>query len=661
MWMEAVNHSGTFAGLSCSRLLAYLHRNRFDGTLRVSRGPLLKLLYFQGGEIVMASSNDPGDHLAPILIREGKLKAEQLDLARKSSKAGTSLARILVQMGFLTSGELFAGARQQLRQIVGSLLGLPDAGYQIQEGYFPREITSLNVDTREMLLDLVRNIRERSLLLSEVGSPDTLYVPTPSLAAASGGERLPRIWQEYSERFNAPLTIQGFGQAAGLDDFAASKVVYGLSLLGLVQRHSEPAGEPVSAPPPGESPDQGAEGSSSEGRPTTGGERPRQDLQEETGPGLPPAEKAGAGLPSPGIPEDSRQAGASEGLLQESDSRGSRFGAQATDGESTVDIRTPPSNLPTEARKDWNLGGTVSPGRPLLALEAAVGEERHAQGGPIRLDFKGAMHSSSPGGSSRSTGSWGVFSILMGLGLLGCALFWFISYHEPTAVSPEATPPAGTVATGQESAPIGERAERGSAEQQTAGADETGTDTGREEQPTTDPANTSIQPPGDSPSAPPANPPSESEAKPPSGSPQNLPGLSAGAKEADAGGFSPFGPTIRFAEARALLDRDDFQGATALWLEMAGKETSRGFTLQIAIACKEETLRKASIRTRGSISFFAVPFSLNGSTCYRLCWGGYQSLEEAQAAKSTVPGYFLDEGGKPVVVSMAKLVSGGSH
>ena len=103
--MESVNNSGTFAEVSFPRLLVHLHQDRFDGTLRVTQQGPVKLLYFQRGEIAMASSNDSRDHLAPILIREGKLKSEQLDLARKSAKPGTSLARVLVQMGFLTSGE----------------------------------------------------------------------------------------------------------------------------------------------------------------------------------------------------------------------------------------------------------------------------------------------------------------------------------------------------------------------------------------------------------------------------------------------------------------------------------------------------------------------------------------------------------------------------
>jgi len=181
-------------------VLVHLHQARFDGTLRVTQQGSVKLLFFQRGEIAMASSNESRDHLAPILIREGKLKNEQLDLARKSAKPGTSLARVLVQMGFLTSGELFAGARQQLRQIVGSLLCLTDAQYSLEKDHFPREITSLNVDTREMILDLVRKITERTFILSEVGSPDTRWEPVPAFPEMLAALRPPNPWKELADR-----------------------------------------------------------------------------------------------------------------------------------------------------------------------------------------------------------------------------------------------------------------------------------------------------------------------------------------------------------------------------------------------------------------------------------------------------------------------------
>jgi septal ring-binding cell division protein DamX len=88
---------------------------------------------------------------------------------------------------------------------------------------------------------------------------------------------------------------------------------------------------------------------------------------------------------------------------------------------------------------------------------------------------------------------------------------------------------------------------------------------------------------------------------------------------------------------------------------MARQESRNEFTLQLAIACQEESVKKAARQTRGSVEFFVVPFPLQGKACYRLCWGAYPTLQLAQEAKSSVPESFRPEGVIPVVVSIKKL------
>jgi hypothetical protein len=117
----------------------------------------------------------------------------------------------------------------------------------------------------------------------------------------------------------------------------------------------------------------------------------------------------------------------------------------------------------------------------------------------------------------------------------------------------------------------------------------------------------------------------------------------------------PFDAAGRFFEGRSKLDAGDPASAAGSWLQMTTEESRNGFTIQIAIACQEDSVTKASERTRGSVEFFMVPFPLQGKTCYRLCWGAYPTLEEAQAGKASVPDFFRSDGGDLVVVSLKKL------
>jgi len=620
--MEPVKNSGTLSETSCPRLLAYLHRTRFDGTLRISRGALLKLLYFQGGEIAMASSNDQGDHLAPILIRAGKLKPEQMDLARKSTKPGTSLARILVQMGFLTSGELFAGARQQLRQIVGSVMKMTDASYEIQGGFFPREITSLNVDTREMFLELVRDLSDRSFVLLEVGAPDTIYVPTKDAGNGDDALKLPRGWKEHVGRFSSPLAIHEFGQLSSLDDFSASKVVYGLSLFGCVapQQNVEsveqtPSIEMVGAAAPVADPMPPVE---------PAGEEVSESIPEEAFPEPPrhadePAEKAEVD-PIPAFRERFHSVRPAEQLPDP--------GPEPTAPE--IQISQPTRDT---------LGD--SPGE---APDSLTGIDRVADGKPIRLEFKGPYAEKLP--PVKPSRPWAAASILGGLCLLALTSYWFIFLRAPEAAQTETAsapaPPAQEVTPGETTG-----------DNSTTGAVEGGAIPGT---PDSSAAADAAQ------SVPPEAPPSETPPSPPVA--EDTSGKAA-AGQPDSG--SPAAPSPEavtasaampkgFRAARAQLDAGEHASSARSWAGAFGAEAARAFTIQIAIACQEETLGKAARRTSGSEPFFVLPFSLGGRPCYRLCWGLFDSLDAAQGSRSTVPSFFLAEGGQPVAVSLRKAL-----
>jgi hypothetical protein len=620
--MEPVKNSGTLSEISSPRLLAYLHRTRFDGTLRISRGALLKLLYFQSGEIAMASSNDQGDHLAPILIRAGKLKPEQMDLARKSTKAGTSLARILVQMGFLTSGELFAGARQQLRQIVGSVMGMTDASYEIQGGFFPREITSLNVNTREMFLDLVRDLADRSFVLLEVGAPDTLYVPVKQSGNGDEGLKLPRAWKEHADRFSAPLAIHEFGQMSSLDDFSASKVVYGLSLFGCVAPKPDeaslaPTTVMVTSVAPAELPE-----------PVS----PSQPMDDEETPDAPPQDEASEALSDATAPPAIAEVESIPTFRE-------RFHSAGPLSESHTPAPEPPAPAPPILQP----AGDTFRDFP-AATTAFPGVDKVSDGKPIRLEFKGPFAERLP--PVRPSRPWATASILGGLCVLALTSYWFVFLRGPESTPLEAPAAAASPAL---SAPSEEATSEGSPAD---GSVQTEHSVQPEPSSTGDDTAPAVQePPAQEPSLPPpatndtpekvaAAPSSSQSPQPPTPAPQ------ATSIPVPAG----------FRAARSRLDSGEYATAAQSWAGILAGEGRRSFTIQIAIACQEGSLKKAARRTSESDPLFVLPFSLGGRPCYRLCWGLYANLEAAQSSRSAVPSFFLEEGGQPVVVSLQKAL-----
>ncbi|HEU5182730.1 MAG TPA: DUF4388 domain-containing protein [Candidatus Polarisedimenticolia bacterium] len=647
--METVKKSGTLSEISCPRLLARLHRNRFDGTLRLSRGALLKLLYFQGGEIAMASSNDQADHLAPILIRAGKLKPEQMDLARKSTRPGVSLARVLVQMGFLTSGELFAGARQQLRQIVGSVLPLTDAGYETQEGFFPREITSLNVDTRELLLDLIRDLTDRSFVLLEVGAPDTVYVPATGGNGADTAP-LPRRWKELIDHFPHPMAIRDFGQAAGLDDFSASKIVYGLSLLGrLTPEH----------PPVEETPEAAAVAVSEDAEAMLSAARPSPEPY--------PSEASSGAEPIRVVsirddPEDA-EAPMSDVVAPPEPSRRDPLPPPLTSHPAASSIRDMPAesafSMSASSAQDEQGAASASSAEEETAPEAPHPAAASFPLEPIGEEVPILRTAHLP--RSEPSRPWTVLSILSGVVLLALISYWFVFLRAParasdTAGVSETAPPSETAAPEASpedvsSAPSGTPQEA-TAQAQTppSGATDAAPSAETSEPGAGTPESAPVETSPATPVETTAPHPASSAASPPV--PAASPASSPGVEAPRAGAVT----SAAWAKARAQLDAGE-HAAAARSFSQALRPHAESFTLQIAIACQEESLRKAARGTHPDDPFFVTPFLLQGRSCFRLCFGFYPSIDQAERAAAAIPPVLAEGGIHPVVIALRRITA----
>jgi hypothetical protein len=70
------------------------------------------------------------------------------------------------------------------------------------------------------------------------------------------------------------------------------------------------------------------------------------------------------------------------------------------------------------------------------------------------------------------------------------------------------------------------------------------------------------------------------------------------------------------------------------------------WTLQLALVCDPENVRKLLRRTGAPDELFVVPADFGGRDCYRVCWGLYPSRDEA-AAGGLPPGLPAGEIGAP--------------
>jgi septal ring-binding cell division protein DamX len=107
-------------------------------------------------------------------------------------------------------------------------------------------------------------------------------------------------------------------------------------------------------------------------------------------------------------------------------------------------------------------------------------------------------------------------------------------------------------------------------------------------------------------------------------------------------------------EARALLGRGALQEAATAF---ASRRTSTpgSFSVQVLVACAPENVQKA-ISAVNAPELFILPTRVQGRTCFRVCWGVYESRAAAEAAVASVPAYFRQGGNKPGFKTLAELL-----
>ena len=144
-------------------------RARETGHWRVG-GEQSRTVYLDSGDIVYASSNFPSDRLTTIVVEQGKLTADQMSHALSNLKPGISVAKNLIEMGFITQRDLLDIARLQVERIACSALLSPQTPTFEAREDLEDSIVRLPIDTPSLLFKGVMNvIDDRENLLELLG------------------------------------------------------------------------------------------------------------------------------------------------------------------------------------------------------------------------------------------------------------------------------------------------------------------------------------------------------------------------------------------------------------------------------------------------------------------------------------------------------------
>jgi CheY-like chemotaxis protein len=218
-------------------LLAKLFAQDTTGRLAFRRDDIEKVIYFDQGRPVFASSNQPGDRMGELLVREGKITAAQYERCQTQvAQSGRRIGEILVDFGYLKRRELLPAVRRHVEDIVYSLFGWDHGQYRILiDPTASAERIRMSRHPAALVLEGIRRKLDRSAL-------DRLLGPASTVIEVRDRERLGGIINTADlaaeERaalaaFDAQADLAHVARTAGVDLADILPLAWGLVVLGL--------------------------------------------------------------------------------------------------------------------------------------------------------------------------------------------------------------------------------------------------------------------------------------------------------------------------------------------------------------------------------------------------------------------------------------------
>jgi hypothetical protein len=181
---------GSLKEASLPDVIQLLFLGRRTGCLALADRQNFGTIHFDEGNIVYASIVNRRDRLGDILVRNGRITAEQLQQAvdRQREERDRKLGEILVQQEAISRDELQHYVRVQIEEAVYYLFTWNSGTFNFEAGVRPeREDFLVRINPEYLLLEGARRVDEWSLIEKKIPTFDLIFAAD----AAHIGESAP--------------------------------------------------------------------------------------------------------------------------------------------------------------------------------------------------------------------------------------------------------------------------------------------------------------------------------------------------------------------------------------------------------------------------------------------------------------------------------------
>ena len=221
-----------------------LWREKFTGAFRFEQDGVIKILYFKGGDVLSASTNDRVDSVDEILLRAGKVSREHVKQALAKRKESETLGDALLNLGFITRKELTWARRVQVIGILRSIGTWQEGQYTGVADYLPKREEGTLFPLPAILLELIVTDSDRARFEQAMDSGSAVFAKTPDFDEAYRRLGLNEDADAIVAEIDGERSAADVAAVSGADAFNVYKLIEALRALGLVTRIERTHGAP---------------------------------------------------------------------------------------------------------------------------------------------------------------------------------------------------------------------------------------------------------------------------------------------------------------------------------------------------------------------------------------------------------------------------------
>jgi DNA-binding MarR family transcriptional regulator len=239
---------GDLSKIQLPDVLSFVAMIRESGKLVVRRAELERTIHWKEGEIVFASSSSNEHSLGHFLLRNGKINQEQFEESKRRVTPQLRHGKILVQMGALSPKDLWWGVKNQVLEIIYSLVGWKEGEFAFYDSAeeLAHERIVLQINTSSVIMEGIRRLDESARIREKVPSLDLVFdrvqgvVPDFSELDMSDSEVA--IYNDIDGRSN----VRELTGRSDLTEFEVTRILFQLLSARLIEPvHDEKGFRPV--------------------------------------------------------------------------------------------------------------------------------------------------------------------------------------------------------------------------------------------------------------------------------------------------------------------------------------------------------------------------------------------------------------------------------